>query len=65
MCDFCPVSREKGELGIQKLPRMPPMKFYWILKDAKATSFTISELLKENQKQRKEVKIAPRLGLLS
>ena len=59
LCDFCPVSRERRELGILKLARMRLMKYYWILKNARVTSFTISELLKENQKQRKEVKIAP------
>ena len=35
------------------------MKYYWTLKNARVTSFTVSELIKEKQKQGKGFKIAP------
>ena len=54
--DFSPIFGDWGELG------MPVWeKCYWILQNAKATAFTVSELLKGNHQGGKFT--APRLGL--
>ena len=45
---FYPISRHWGELGIPKLVRTS-LKCYWILKNARVTDFTVSELLREYQ----------------
>ena len=42
MTDWC-------ELGIPNLARMPVIKGYWILQNASVRTFTVSELLRENQ----------------
>ena len=47
--EFCPISRDWGELEIPKLVRMSLMKFYWMLQNARVTAFTVSELLRKNQ----------------
>ena len=48
--EFCLISGDWGELGIPNLARMSLMKCFWMLKNAKVTALTISELLRENQK---------------
>ena len=49
LSEFCPVSGGWGELKIQNLARMPQIKCYWMLQNARITVFTVSELLRENQ----------------
>ena len=64
--EFCPISRGWSELGIPNLARMSLIKSYWILQNARVTAFTISELLRENQKGGWKGGITsspPRLGL--
>ena len=48
---FCPIYGDWGELGIENLERMPLMKCYWMLQDARVTSFTVFEGLRENQRE--------------
>ena len=48
--EFCPISGDWGKLGIPNLARMSLMKCYWMLQNARVTAFTVSELLRENQK---------------
>ena len=64
--DFCPISRDWGELGVPNLTQTSLIKCYWILQDARVTTFTVSELLREYQ-QTEGVKLPPskplRLGL--
>ena len=50
--EFCPISGDQGELGIPNLVRISPIKCYWMLKNARVTAFTVSELLRENQQGR-------------
>ena len=45
------MSGDRGELGIPNLARMPLMKCYRMLQNARVTAFTASELLKENQQR--------------
>ena len=53
--EFCPISGHWGESGIQNLARMPPMKCYWMLQNARVTAFTVSELSRENQQRLFEI----------
>ena len=46
---FCPISGDWGELGIPNLSQTSLIKRYWMLKNARVTAFTVSELLRENQ----------------
>ena len=46
---FCSISGDWGELGIPDLGKMSLRKCYWMLQNARATAFTVSELLRENQ----------------
>ena len=55
--EFCPISGDWGELWIPNLAQMSLIKCYWMLQNARVTAFTVSELLKENQKAGK---ITPR-----
>ena len=48
--EFCQISGDWGKLGILNVARMLLMKCYWMLQNARVTAFTISELLRENQK---------------
>ena len=47
--EFCPISKDWGELEITNLARMSLLKCYWMLQNARVTAFIISELLRENQ----------------
>ena len=47
--EFCPISKDLGELAIQNLARNSLMKIYLMLQHARVIAFTISELLWENQ----------------
>ena len=49
LSDFCPISGDWGELGIPHLARMSLMKCYWMLQYGRVATFTVSELLRENQ----------------
>ena len=55
--EFCPISGDWDKLWIPNLARMSLIKCYWMLQNARVTAFTVSELLKENQKAGK---ITPR-----
>ena len=46
--DFCPMCGDWGKLGIPNLAQMFLIKCYWMLQNATATNFTVSELLKKN-----------------
>ena len=67
--EFCPIPGDWGELRIPNLARMSLMELcYWMLQIAKVTAFTLSELLKENQrgggkKPSPPLPPSPRLGL--
>ena len=67
--EFCPISGDWGKLEIPNLARMFLMKCYWMLKNARVTAFTVSELLRENQQAGmggagvKSSPPSPRLGL--
>ena len=50
---FCPISGDWGESRISSLARTSLIKCYWILKNARVTAFTVSELLRENQQRGK------------
>ena len=66
--EFCPISRDWGELGMPNLTRMSLMKCYWMLQNARVTAFTVPELLRKNQQGwRGEGRLlppSPRLGLM-
>ena len=47
--EFWPTSGDWGDLGIPNLARMSLRKCYWILQNATVTTFTFSELVRENQ----------------
>ena len=47
--EFCPISGDWGELWVPGLARMSLMECYWMLQNARVTSFTVLELLRENQ----------------
>ena len=49
LSEFCPISRDCGELGIPNLAQMSLIKSYSILQNPRVTAFTVSELLRENQ----------------
>ena len=49
--ELCPISGHWDELGIPNSARMSLIKFYWILKNAWVTAFTVSELLRENHQR--------------
>lgn len=44
------MSEDWSKSGIPSLPRMFLMKTYRMLENARVTSFTVSELFRENQK---------------
>ena len=47
--EFYPISRHWGELGIPDLAQTSLIKCYWMLRNARVTALTVSELLGENQ----------------
>ena len=64
--EFVPISGDWGELEIPNLARTSLLKCSWMLQNVRATVFTVSELLTENQQGGEwEVKIPypPRLWL--
>ena len=48
---FCQISGDWGESGIPNLAQISLIKSYQILQNASVATFTISELLRENQKK--------------
>ena len=46
---FCPIFRDWGQLEILISARMSLIKSYWMLQNARVTTVTVSELLRENQ----------------
>ena len=47
--EFYPISGDLGELGIRNLARMFLTECYWMLQNARVTTFTVSELLRLKQ----------------
>ena len=47
LSEFCPISRDSGELGISSVAQMSLMKCHWMLQIASSIAFTVSELLME------------------
>ena len=47
--EFCPLSRDWGRLGIPNLAQLSLIKNYCMLQKFQASTFTISELIWENQ----------------
>ena len=52
LSEFCVISGDWGELGIPDLVEMYLIKCYWMLQNTRATTFTVSELLRESQRER-------------
>ena len=48
---FCPISGNWGNLGIPNLARISLIKCYWMLQNARGTTFTVSELLRKTQQE--------------
>ena len=46
--EFCPISRDWGQLWIPNLARMSLIEYYWMLQNSMVTAFTIFELFSEN-----------------
>ena len=42
--EFCPISRDWGELGVPNVAGMSLLKSYWMIQNARVTAFTVSEL---------------------
>ena len=68
--EFCPISGDRGKLGILNLAWMFLTKCYWMLQNPRITTFTVSELLRENQqgggdKINLSPPPPPRLGLMT
>ena len=61
--EFCQISGDWGELGILDLAWMSLRKFYWTLQSAVVIAFVVSELLRENQQDRKLPPSPPSLTL--
>ena len=47
--EFCQISGDWGELGIPNSAQMSLMKYYWMMQNAQVTTFTVFELLRDNQ----------------
>ena len=49
--EFCPISGDRGKLGVPNLVGMSLMKSYLMLQNARsaAFTFTVSELVRENR----------------
>ena len=47
--EFWQISGDWDELGIPHLARMSLIKSYWTLKNARVTTFAVSELFRKNQ----------------
>ena len=59
LSEFCPISGDRGELGIPKFGRMFLMTSYWMLQNCRVTAFTVSELIRENQQGSKNTPPSP------
>ena len=58
--EFCPKSEDWGKLWIPNLAQMSLIECYWMLQNFRVTTFTVFELLKENQlKGRSKITPAP------
>ena len=55
--EFCPISGDRGKLGIKNFTRMSLIKCYWMLENASITAFTISELSREYQHPRTQISV--------
>ena len=64
LSEFCPISGDWSKLRIPNLPRLSLIKFYWMLKNANVTAFTVSELLSKNQQGSKITAPTNRLELI-
>ena len=62
--EFCPISGDWNELWIPNLARMSLIEYCWMLHNSRVTTFTVFELLRENQLGVK-LPIPPRLKLKS
>ena len=63
--EFCPISGDWSELWTPHLARMSLIECYWMLQNSRVTTFTIFELLRENQVGGKITPPhTPRLGLI-
>ena len=51
---FCPIFEDRGELGILNLARMFLIRYWRKLWNVRVTSFTVSELLRDNQTGERE-----------
>ena len=51
--EYWSISDDWTELGILNLAQMSLMKSYWMLQNARATVFTVSEILRKNQQDGK------------
>ena len=47
LSQFCPISRDWGELAIPSVAQMSLIKCHWMLQIARSIAFTFSELLRE------------------
>ena len=47
--EFCPISGDWDELWIPNLVRMSLIECYWTLQNSRVITFTVFELLRENQ----------------
>ena len=47
--DLCPISGDWGKLWVLNLARMSFIECYWMLQSSRVTTFTVLELLRENQ----------------
>ena len=47
--EFCPISGDWGKLWVPNLARMSLIECYWMLQNPRVTTFTVFELLRENQ----------------
>ena len=47
--EFCPISGDWGKLGVPNLVQTSLINCYWMLQNARVTSFIIAELLRENK----------------
>ena len=65
--EFWPISGDYGKLWIPSLVQMSLIKYYWMLLTARATDFTVSEVLRENQQEEGKITqpLPSRLGLNS
>ena len=65
--EFVPISRDWGKLWARHLAGMSLIQCYWMLQNSRVTTFTVLELLRENQLGRDgkitSSPLPPRLGL--